>query len=252
MLEQVDTASYSVSLNKLATTHAILLHSTPSSYANNATEVVSATLHEVVGNELSLGNAISTHALIKLIMAGKESSFDTADWIAPNILVDSANTLMWYQKAKMRHLFLKNTLDKDQTTLYVKFPATLFVFDRNHKQLKLFALDNDKRPTQDSMLYQLPVGNVSSNGCLCMGNASEYIPDNPNGENCHLIERCFFEALSTHTNTEYLFLKDKEDGKRTLFTQCIHYWKKKAKRKHGVNVKKDLIPLFSIRSLLRG
>lgn len=252
MLEQIDADSYAVNLANIETTHAILLHSIPSSYANQGTEVVNATLHEVVDNELSLGSAISTQALIKLLMGGKASRFDIADWIAPNILMDSANTLMWYQKANKRHLFMKNSVDKAQTSLYVKFPATLYVFDRNHRNLRLFALDNDKRPTHDSMLYQLPVGNVSSNGSLCMGNASEFIPDNPNGENCHLIERCFFEALSTHTNTEYLFLKDKEDGKRTLFTQCIQYWKKKAKRGHGVNVKKDLIPLFSIRSLLRG
>ena len=83
-------------------------------------------------------------------------------------------------------------------------------------------------------------------------NDEDFIPDDPNGQNCHLIERCFFNALSTHTNTEFLFRKDKEENKRTLFTQVINYWRKKAQRQHRVNVKKDLIAIHTIRRQLRG
>lgn len=254
MLEEVNRNAYELDFSEIVTSHAILLHTKKAStyYANSDAEVVSATLHDVVNGELSLGNEISPHALVKLITAGKERSYSTVDWIPPNILVDSANILMWYQPTMLRHLYLKNSSDVNQQTLHVKFPATLFVFERNTRHLKMFGLDSDKRPTLDSILYQLPIGNISRSGNLCLGNTLDLIPDTPNAQNCHLIERCFFDALSTHTNTEYLFLKDEEDKKRTLFTQIVSYWARKAKRRHRVNVKKDLIPLLSIRTLMRG
>ncbi|WP_338455098.1 hypothetical protein [uncultured Alteromonas sp.] len=254
MLEEIKKDAYELNLSQIVTSHAILLHTKKFSqnYVNNGKEVVCATLHDVVGGELDIGNEISPQALVKLITAGKVQSYSTADWISPNILVDSANMLMWYQPTMLRTLFLKSPLENNQQRLRVNFPSTLFVFERNTRHLQILGLDSDKRPTLDSTLYQLPIGNISSNGSLCLGNTRDLIPDTPNAENCHLIERCFFDALSTHTNTEYLFTKDKEEKKRTLFTQVVKYWAKKAKKSHRVNVKKDLIPLFSIRTLLRG
>ena len=254
MLEEIKKDAYELNLSQIVTSHAILLHTKKShqNYVNNGKEVVSATLHDVVDGDLDIGNEISPQALIKLITAGKEQSFSTADWISPNILVDSANMLMWYQPTMLRNLFLKPPIDTNQQRLSVKFPSTLFAFERNTRQLQMFGLDSDKRPTLDSVLYQLPIGNISCNGNLCLGNTRDLIPDTPNAENCHLIERCFFDALSTHTNTAYLFTKDKDEKKRTLFTQVVRYWAKKAKSEHRVNVKKDLIPLFSIRTFLRG
>lgn len=254
MLEETDRNAYKLDLSEIVTRHAILLHTKKNNpyYLDNGAEVVSATLHDVVDGELTIGNEISPQALVNLITAGIEQSYSTADWISPNILVDSANILMWYQPTMQRNLFLKSPLDSNQQRLWVKFPSTLFVFERNSRQLQMFGLDSDKRPTLDSALYQLPIGNISSNGSLCLGNTRDLIPDTPNAENCHLIERCFFDALSTHNNTEYLFNKDKEEKKRTLFTQVVSYWVKKAKKGHRVNVKKDLIPLFSIRTLMRG
>jgi PRTRC genetic system protein B len=257
MIEPISNNAYQPKVPQIKTTHAVLLHT----QGNNSTltddmvaHVVNASLHEIQDGALQPGAIISKDSLVKLLMAGEESRSRVDDWIEPNLLTDSANYLIWYQPEKMRHIIVRSAADagNKQDSFYVKFPATLFVFERNLRHLKMFGLDSDKRPTLDSTLYQLPIGNVSSNGALCFGNTLDLIPDNPNGQNCHLIERCFFDAVSTHTNTSHLFLKDKEENKRTLFTQVIMYWKKKAKSKHRVNVKKDLIPLFKLRSLMQG
>lgn len=255
MIEQFDDKTYAPNIPTVSTTHAVLLHTTNAreDLFCDVANVASASLHSIKDDALQPGAMISTTSLVKLLLSGNESG-NTDDWLDSNILMDSANLLIWYQPVKMRPIVVRdnNTDNAAQQTFNVRFPATLFIFERNNTQLKMFALDSDKRPTLDSMLYQLPVGNVSPSGSLCFGNTLDYIPENPNSQNCHLIERCFFDALSTHTNASHLFLKDKESDKRTPFSKVIQYWKKKAKNKHRVNVKKDLIPIHTIRLQLRG
>ena len=256
MLESFNDTTYQPRIPEIKTTHAVLLHTTTSKsdLALDIAHVANASLHTIKNDVLQPGAMISKNSLIKLLMSGESRSGGTDDWLEPNVLMDSANWLIWYQPVKERPIVVRNTSDKHgrQETYYVKFPATLFIFERNQQSLSMFGLDSDKRPTLDSMLYQLPVGNVSASGALCFGNTKDYIPENPNGQNCHQIERCFFDALSTHTNTEFLFRKDKEEQKRTLFPQVIRYWQKKAKTQHRVNVKKDLVALHTIRQQLRG
>mgnify|MGYP001164942324 CR=1 FL=1 len=256
MLESFTDNTYQPTIPEVKTTHAILLHTkaTFQDLSGDVAHVAAASLHAIKNEALQPGAMISKHSLVKLLMNGENCSGGLDDWLEPNVLMDSANYLMWYQPVKTRPITVSNPSDKrsQQQTFYVKFPATLFIFERNNQQLAMFGLDSDKRPTLDSMLYQLPVGNVNHRGSLCFGNTKDFIPDDPNGQNCHLIERCFFNALSTHTNTEFLFRKDKEENKRTLFTQVINYWRKKAQRQHRVNVKKDLIAIHTIRRQLRG
>ena len=141
MLEETDRNAYKLDLSEIVTRHAILLHTKKNNpyYLDNGAEVVSATLHDVVDNELTIGNEISPQALVKLITAGKEQSYSTADWISPNILVDSANILMWYQPTMQRNLFLKSPLDSNQQRLWLSFPLPFLFSSEIHDNCKCSA-----------------------------------------------------------------------------------------------------------------
>ena len=131
MLESFNDTTYQPRIPEIKTTHAVLLHTTTSKsdLALDIAHVANASLHTIKNDVLQPGAMISKNSLIKLLMSGESRSGGTDDWLEPNVLMDSANWLIWYQPVKERPIVVRNTSDKHgrQETYYVKFPKTTIV-----------------------------------------------------------------------------------------------------------------------------
>ena len=92
-----------------------------------------------------------------------------------NILFVDPNShrAMWFTKAQKRELYFCNGLGIPSGTANV--PAMLWLASRD--SLNVFALKNDRRPTDRTRLYYAPFFNIYKSGNVCMGSVSVKIKD---------------------------------------------------------------------------
>ena len=230
--------------NNSVPTHAVLLFSNGDSEHDIKVEHLS--LHTVKQGQLAEGVLIDKDRLSDLLTSGSDDP--KKGWIEPHILMNNANFMIWYRPNSTRTL---DMVDKgNERTFNVNFPATLFIYKKTSKTLMLFALPNNERPNLNTMLYHLPVGNVSQTGCLCMGTGAGFLPYDISPNTAHLIEETFFGARSGHTNQTSLFAEDVKNQKQTSFAKIIAYWQKKAISKKSIKVEKEFVEYLSIKSVL--
>lgn len=229
---------------------AVLLHVTKQHLNTSDNFNVSAlTFHNVKDGEIQLGEVIDKQSLIDMLRDDDEKV--TNSFISSTTLIDSAEQLVWYTPTMRRPMRLMRNKRAFQFNV-AKFPATLFACNKKSKSLKLFALDSDSRPTPETQLYQLPVGNISSNGHLCLGSGNSFMPENIEQAYCEQIEKCFFDALSTHTSCDYLFKRDMKKRVKTPYANIVKYWLTLAENGSRAKVKAQYIPIGNISKLLLG
>lgn len=121
----------------------------------------------------------------------------TTGIMGANILsVDAlACRVAWYTKASPRQLYFAHGLDIPSGTANV--PALLWVADR--RELRIYALANDRRPTERSVLYCAPFFNIYHDGRVCMGTVSINIPTGASlSDFTDTWERYFFQSYFSH------------------------------------------------------
>lgn len=74
-------------------------------------------------------------------------------------------SVVWFTKAKKRKLFFAESLEIPNG--YAEIPAMLWYADK--KNLKVFALKSDRRPTENTPIFHAPYFNIYENGSVCMG-----------------------------------------------------------------------------------
>lgn len=205
-------------------------------YNDSSFQADAVTYHPLDEGRIQQGIAIDKSRLLEVLRADDGNAFE---WLETTTLVDTASTSVWYRPSGRRQLHLKAKKESVQFT--VNFPSTLFIYHKRSRTVCMFALASDERPTLDTQLYLLPVGNVDGSGKLCLGSGASFLPDTVNQGNFKEVERCFFEALSTHTNTKYLFKADEKAKRNTSMQKLVNYWQKLAKQNTAPNVKKDFI-----------
>ena len=224
------------------TPHAVLvLHSRQNQKRHNGNldlHVDAVTYHDIHDGKIEQGSAIDKARLIEVMHEEKQTEFT---WIEPTTLVDNASSAVWYRPSSRRTLHLK--ANEEPIQFKVKFPATLFIYQKKSRSLSMFALASDERPTLDSKLYVLPVGNIKTTGKLCLGSGASYLPKKVEQKNFHEVERCFFDALSTHTSTRALFKRDVKENRNTSMQKLVNYWQRHASNGTQPNVSKDFIKL---------
>ena len=99
--------------------------------------------------------------------------------IVPENLLQFSNeesnkyNLVWYTKAGPRYLYFQEGLNLPSGTANV--PAMLYI--ATNKSLKVYALADDNRPTEDTALYQAPFYNTNTtSGAVCLGSAKAQKP----------------------------------------------------------------------------
>jgi PRTRC genetic system protein B len=205
-------------------------------YNHSQSQADAVTYHPLKEGKIQQGISIDKPRLLEALRVEDGNAFE---WLEPTTLVDTASTSVWYRPTRRRQLHLKAKKESIQFT--VNFPSTLFIYHKLSRTVCMFALANDERPTLDAQLYLLPVGNVDGSGKLCLGSGASFLPETVNQGSFKEVERCFFEALSTHTSTKYLFKADEKADRNTSMQKLVNYWQKIAKQNTAPNVNKDFI-----------
>ena len=121
-------------------------------------------------------------------------------------------SVVWYTKAIKRKLFFIENLEIPNGTAEV--PAMLWL--ANKRSLKIFALTNNRRPTEKTTLYYAPFFNVYENGNVCMGTVDVNLQNSVSVEEfMEKWEEYFFNSYFSHLMNEH----NPIDG------NCVNLWK---------------------------
>ena len=108
-------------------------------------------------------------------------------------------TVLWYTKAQQRQLYFINSLDIPNGKVQV--PPMLWLANKN--SLSVFALTNDRRPTENTPLHYAPFFNIYEKGNVCMGTVSIDIKNSASIEEfIQAWEHCFFNSYFSHSLCE--------------------------------------------------
>lgn len=146
----------------------------------------------------------------------KASAFLQSHRILPtNILNINPNTekssVLWYTKSKERQLYFGDSLEIPNGKAQV--PAMLWLASKSN--LSVYALANDRRPTEKTPLYYAPFFNIYEKGNVCMGTVTIDIKKSASIEEfTSSWEHYFFNSYFSHLLCENLTTKN-----------MVHLWK---------------------------
>lgn len=114
-------------------------------------------------------------------------------------------TVLWYTKAQQRKLYFVDSLGIPNGKAQV--PSMLWF--ANKSSLTVFALANDKRPTEKTPLHYAPFFNIYEKGNVCMGTVSIDIKNSASVEEfIRTWEHYFFNSYFSHSLCENLTKKN--------------------------------------------
>lgn len=114
-------------------------------------------------------------------------------------------TVLWYTKAQQRQLYFVDGLDIPNGIAQV--PAMLWLASKS--SLTVFALANDRRPTEKTPLHYAPFFNIYEKGNVCMGTVSIDIKNSASVEEfTQAWEHYFFHSYFSHSLCENLTKKN--------------------------------------------
>jgi PRTRC genetic system protein B len=158
---------------------------------------------EAPGMAPRLGPAvlINREAILDLFK-GLDSAPQERFLLPENCLCWEAGLLCWWRPAARRRIFFKAQNDalNQLSGSEVMHPPLLFRVWPG--AISVWALKQDKRPTEDTVLCRAPYFNVYENGLMC--NGSVILPDYPQPNNIPLWEECFFGSNFAHGNAQEL------------------------------------------------
>lgn len=105
-------------------------------------------------------------------------------------------TVLWYTKAQQRQLYFVDSLEIPNGKAPI--PAMLWLASKS--SLTVFALTNDRRPTEKTTLYYAPFFNIYEKGNVCMGTVSIDIKNSSSVEEfVQAWEHYFFNSYFSHS-----------------------------------------------------
>jgi PRTRC genetic system protein B len=121
--------------------------------------------------------------------------------ISSNILLidNSENAkVIWYTEFSERELYFSKDLEIPNGT--AKVPSLIWCADKLH--LKIFAVDYNQRPTEETSLYHAPFFNIYDNGSVCMGTLILKLKSQLPWKNLRLLGSIFFQFLFQSLNVQ--------------------------------------------------
>ncbi|MFC4685872.1 PRTRC system protein B [Epilithonimonas pallida] len=140
----------------------------------------------------------------------KNKAFLKSNGILPtNILHINLNAdkgaVIWYTKAQQRQMYFVDSLQIPNGIAQVP-PMLWFA---NKSSLTVFALANDRRPTEKTPLHYAPFFNIYEKGNVCMGTVSIDIKNSASVEEfIQAWEHYFFNSYFSHSLCENLTKKN--------------------------------------------
>lgn len=174
------------------------------------------------------GNPINAHpltereaetlakALITKTQRGKKQDFLRPKGILPTHVLQinpSENgSVLWFTKSMKRQLFFTENLEIPNGMAEV--PAMLW--SANKRGLKIYALANNRRPSENTPLFFAPFFNVYENGNVCMGTVDVHIQNSTSLEEfIKKWEDYFFNSYFSHLMNEH----------NPINGNCVNLWK---------------------------
>lgn len=110
------------------------------------------------------------------------------------------NKVIWFTKSMQRELFFTEDLGISKGIAHL--PAMLWI--ANKTSLTVFALGTNRRPTEQTILYNAPFFNVYENGNVCMGTVAIQIKNTVFVEEfTSAWENYFFKSYFSHLMPDY-------------------------------------------------
>lgn len=114
-------------------------------------------------------------------------------------------TVLWYTKTQQRQIYFVDSLGISNGKAQV--PPMLWLASKS--SLTVFALANDRRPTEKTPLHYAPFFNIYENGNVCMGTVSIDIKNSASVEEfIQAWEHYFFNSYFSHSLCENLTKKN--------------------------------------------
>ena len=121
-------------------------------------------------------------------------------------------SVLWFTKSMKRQLFFTENLEIPNGRAEV--PAMLWF--ANKRSLKIFALANNRRPTEKTELFYAPFFNVYEDGNVCMGTVDVHIQNSTSlKEFTEKWEDYFFNSYFSHLMNEH----------NPINGNCVNLWK---------------------------
>lgn len=122
------------------------------------------------------------------------------------------SSVLWYTKSMKRQLFFTENLEIPNGR--AEIPAMLWF--ANKRSLKIFALANNRRPTEKTELFYAPFFNVYEDGNVCMGTVDVHIQNSTSlKEFTEKWEDYFFNSYFSHLMNEH----------NPINGNCVNLWK---------------------------
>ncbi len=121
-------------------------------------------------------------------------------------------SVLWFTKSMKRQLFFTENLEIPNGRAEV--PAMLWL--ATQRSLKIFALANNRRPTEKTELFYAPFFNVYEDGNVCMGTVDVHIQNSTSlKEFTEKWEDYFFNSYFSHLMNEH----------NPINGNCVNLWK---------------------------
>ena len=121
-------------------------------------------------------------------------------------------SVLWFTKSMKRQLFFTENLEIPKGT--AEIPAMLWL--ATQRSLKIFALANNRRPTEKTELFYAPFFNVYEDGNVCMGTVDVHIQNSTSlKEFTEKWEDYFFNSYFSHLMNEH----------NPINGNCVNLWK---------------------------
>ena len=155
-------------------------------------------------------------ALITKTQSEKKQDFLRPKGILPthvlHINPSENGSVLWFTKSMKRQLFFTENLEIPNGIAEV--PAMLW--SANKRSLKIYALANNRRPSENTPLFFAPFFNVYENGNVCMGTVDVHIQNSTSLEEfIKKWEDYFFNSYFSHLMNEH----------NPINGNCVSLWK---------------------------
>lgn len=160
--------------------------------------------------------------------------------ISPNILhINSSENgkVVWFTKSQERELFFVKNLNIQNGKANI--PPLLWV--ANKQNLKIFALENNERPDENTPIFHAPFFNVYENGNVCMGTVDVKIKNSSSLEEfIESWENYFFNSYFSHLMNNHNPIKG----------NCVNLWKNLIETKESFPIAQLIINNKILKELL--
>ena len=160
--------------------------------------------------------------------------------ISINILhIDSSENgkVVWFTKSQERELFFLKNLNIPNGKANI--PPLLWV--ANKQNLKIFAVENDERPDENTPIFHAPFFNVYENGNVCMGTVDVKIKNSASLEEfTESWENYFFNSYFSHLMNNHNPIKG----------NCVNLWKNLIETKESFPIAQLIINNKILKELL--